>query len=242
MLDRAAVQPDPAVFLGMVADVLASAAPAHDLDDLFLRLEDAGVMIRVDRDVTPTMAKAPTLATWELDLLRTIGRVVRRGHVRRADRGWLSLDGGDEPVAPDAVVVHCAASGLQNPPLVPIWQPDAIRLQLVRAGFPCFNAALAGYVEATRSDDAAKNVLCPPTPYGDSLALWAESFLLGTRGTRAFNAEPDVKEWANGVALNPARIPEERAADADVLAAQQRLAAVVPDGLTALARLTGGVG
>ena len=241
MLDRAAVQPDPAVFLGMVADVMAAAAPAHDLDDFFLRLEDAGVMIRVDRDVTPTMAKAPTLATWELDLLRTIGRVVRRGHVRRADPGLLHLDGGDEPVTPDAVVVHCAASGLQNPPLVPIWQPDAIRLQLVRAGFPCFNAALAGYVEATRSGDAAKNVLCPPTPYGDSLALWAGSFLLGTRATQAFNAEPDVREWANGVALNPARIPEERAPDADVVAAQQRLAAAVPDGLTALARLTAGV-
>ena len=27
-------------------------------------------MLRVDRDVLPTMAKTPTLATWELDLLR----------------------------------------------------------------------------------------------------------------------------------------------------------------------------
>ena len=33
-------------------------------------------MLRVDRSVTPTMAKAPTLGTWELELLR-IGR--RRG-------------------------------------------------------------------------------------------------------------------------------------------------------------------
>ena len=30
--------------------------------------------------------------------------------------------------------------------------PDAITLQPVRAGFPCFGAALVGYVEATRVD------------------------------------------------------------------------------------------
>ena len=41
-------------------------------------------MLRIDRSVTPTMAKTPTLARWELDQLRTIERVVRLGHVRSA--------------------------------------------------------------------------------------------------------------------------------------------------------------
>ena len=41
-------------------------------------------MLRIDRSVTPTMAKAPTLGTWELDLLRTIENVVRRGPHRLA--------------------------------------------------------------------------------------------------------------------------------------------------------------
>jgi hypothetical protein len=42
-------------------------------------LEDAGVMFRIDSEVTPTMAKTPTLGAWELELLRTVERVVRRG-------------------------------------------------------------------------------------------------------------------------------------------------------------------
>ena len=42
MLNRAAVQPDPAIFLGMVADTMQAAEAATSLDDLFLRLEDAG--------------------------------------------------------------------------------------------------------------------------------------------------------------------------------------------------------
>ena len=115
MIDRAVVQPEPAVFLGMVADLLQAAAAATSLDDLFLRLEDAGVMLRIDRTLTPTMARAPILATWELALLRTLQRVVRRGHLRRAERGRLVLDDGSVAISPDAVVVHCAAVRAAEP-------------------------------------------------------------------------------------------------------------------------------
>src|SRR4029450_13304596 len=82
MLNRAVVQPDPAVALGLAADNMAAAADAESLDELFLRLETGGVMLRIDRDVMPTMAKTPTLGAWELDLLRTIEHVVRLGHIQ----------------------------------------------------------------------------------------------------------------------------------------------------------------
>ena len=61
MLNRALIQPDPVIFLGMVGSMLDAAGSATSLDDLFLRLEDAGIMLRIDRSVTPTMAKTPTL-------------------------------------------------------------------------------------------------------------------------------------------------------------------------------------
>jgi hypothetical protein len=57
MLDCAVVQPDSAVFLGMAADIMAAAGEASSPDDLFLRLEAADVMLRIDPSVTPTMAK-----------------------------------------------------------------------------------------------------------------------------------------------------------------------------------------
>ena len=238
MLNRAVVQPDPAVFLGMVADTMAAAAAAASLDDLFLRLEDAGIMLRVDRSVTPTMAKAPTLATWELEQLRTLENVVRRGHIRRVEPGCLAFDDGPVAVARDAVVVHCAASGLKYPPSTPIWGPSGITLQAIRSGFPCFGGALAGYVEATRADDTEKNRLCPPTPYGNSMAEWARMNVLGARATATFGAEPDIKEWANGVAINPARIPSGYTSPAldDALG---RLQTHTPPGLAALAALAG---
>jgi hypothetical protein len=240
MLNRALVQPDPVVGLGLAADIMEAAAEAESLDDLFLRLEAAGVMLRIDPAVVPTMAKTPTLGTWELDILRTIGNVVRMGHIRRVTAGAIELDRGDVPLPADALIVHCAASGLNNRGLVPIWGPDLIRLQTIRAGFPCFCAALAGYVEATRDDDRERNRICPPNLYGDSLAEWATMQARGFAAAATYGAEPDIAAWAHGCALNPARIDPTRRDDPAVQAAMARVAAHAPAGRQRLAELATG--
>ena len=237
MLNRAVVQPDPAVALGLAADTMAAAADAESLDDLFLRLEAAGVMLRIDTDVVPTMAKTPTLGAWELDLLRTIEHVVRLGHIKHVTRREIVLDDGSVPLAPGSLVVHCAASGLQYPPLVPVWGPDKIRLQTIRAGFPCFYAALAGYVEATRDDDRERNRLCPPNTLPDNPANWARMQVRGTVAARTYGAEPDIAAWANGCALNPARIEPSQRDDPAVQAAAARLADDAEHGLARMAEL-----
>ena len=197
-------------------------------------------MLRIDPDVVPTMAKTPTLGAWELDLLRTIEHVVRLGHIQhvtaRRDRARRR---GRSRWQPGSLVVHCAASGLQYPPLVPIWGADTIRLQTIRAGFPCFNAALAGYVEATRDDDRERNRLCPPNTLPDNPASWARMQVRGTLATRAFGAEPDIAAWANGCALNPARIEPAQRDEPAVQAAAARLADVAGPGLARLAELAG---
>jgi hypothetical protein len=102
-----------------------------------------------------------TPAQWELFRLRSIDHVVRMGHIRRIEAARIVLADGEVSMPCDAVVVHCAAAGLQYPPLVPIWGDEATTLQPIRTGFPCFGAALAGYVEATREDDEEKNRLYP---------------------------------------------------------------------------------
>jgi hypothetical protein len=239
MINRAVVQPNPAVFQGMVADTLQAGAEADSLDDLFLRLEDAGIMLRIDRSVLPTMAKAPTLAEWELDQLRMVENVVRLGHIKRVDRGSITLEDDVVDVADDVLVVHCAASGLKYPPRIPIWGEDKITLQAIRAGFPCFGAALAGYVEATRDDDEVKNRLCPATPYGNSMTEWALMNVRGMRAVSSFNSEPDIKAWANTVAINPARIPAELAETPAVTEAIGRVQAAASPGLAGLAALCG---
>ena len=241
MLNRALIQPDPVIYLGMVADMMQAAGAAASMPDLFLRLEDAGIMLRIDRSVTPTMAKAPTLGTWELELLRSIDNVVRRGHILTARHGRLDLAHGSVTIADDALIVNCAADGLKRPPLVPIWGHEAITLQPIRAGFPCFGAALAGYVEATRDDDAEKNRLCPPSSFGNSLTDWARMNVLGLRNAASFGSEPDIKAWTDRVALNPARVPPEHGGSPELDDALGRLQANVGPGLARLVELSDGV-
>ncbi|MCF4120981.1 pyridine nucleotide-disulfide oxidoreductase [Antribacter sp. KLBMP9083] len=238
MLNRAVIQPNPAIFLGMAGDLLGAAAEATSPDDLFLRLEDLGIMLRIDRSVTPTMAKTPTLARWELDELRRIENVVRLGHIRRAVSDRLVFDGGEVVTGRGSVVVHCAAPGLKYSPLVPIWG-ETITLQPIRTGFPCFGAALAGFVEATRDDDAEKNALCPPTPYSDTPTDWMAMQVLGNRASLRFGADPEIRAWANTTVLNPSRIGPEHVGRADVADVVARLKRNAPAGVARMAELAG---
>ena len=239
MLNRAMVQPDPLVALGLATSTMAAAAGATSLDDLFMRLENAGVMMRIDTERAPTMAKTPTLGTWELDLLRTIENVVRLGHIKHVTAQEIVLDDGVVPLTPGALIVHCAASGLAYPPMVPVWSPYKIRLQTIRSGFPCYCAALAGFVEATRDDDRERNRLCPPNTLPDTLANWAEMQVRGTMATRSYGAEPDIAAWANSTTLNPARMTPAQREEPAVQAAIAALGDVVEPGLARLTELSG---
>ncbi|KRE38253.1 pyridine nucleotide-disulfide oxidoreductase [Janibacter sp. Soil728] len=239
MLNRAMIQPDPRIFLGAAADVMEVAATAATADEIFLGLEERGVLLRIDPTVTPTMAKTPTLATWELDVLRTIEHVVRLGHVLAVEQGRVVCADGSVQVAPDALVVHCAASGLRYPPLVPIWQPEVITLQPIRTGFPCFGAALAGHAEATISSDVEKNRLCPPSPYSDTPTDWLAMQVIGARAGAAFASDPHLKAWADTVALNPARTPPELAESEAMQQVLGRLRASAGPALTRMAELAG---
>ncbi len=239
MLNRAMVQPNPAVFIGMAANILEIAAGAATPDEMFLGMEEAGVMLRIDRSVKPTMAKTPTLATWELDKLRTIENVVRLGYISYVEPGRLVLAEGEVGIAHDAVVVHCAASGLRYPPMVPIWGADAITVQPVRTGFPCFGAAITGHVEATRDSDEEKNRLCPPSPYSNTTTDWALMQVLGSRASMSFASDPELKAWADTTTLNPARVPADMADSAELGAAVARFRTHVGPGLARMEELSG---
>ncbi len=62
-------------------------------------------------------------------------------------------------------------------------------------------------------------------------------FLRGTVNARRYGAEPDITEWANDCALNPARIQPWQRDDPAVHAAADRLAGVSDRGLARMAEL-----
>jgi hypothetical protein len=61
----------------------------------------------------------------------------------------------------------------------------------------------------------------------------------GALATRTYSAEPDIAAWAEGCALNPARVLPEQRDDPAVQAEAARLGEHAPSGLPRLAELAG---
>ena len=145
--------------------VLQSLAEAENLDDLFRRLEASGELLRLDPAVEPTMFRGAIVSPAEHQSLTQIERVVRQGRVRRIDADRIVLDEGDVPTDRGTIHVDCTAYGLKATPPRPMFEEGRITPQSLMGGFTTFNAAMVGFVEAVRDDDADKNRLCPPTAY-----------------------------------------------------------------------------
>ena len=240
MLNRAVVQPDPVVALGLAADTMAAAADAESLDDLFLRLEAAGVMLRIDTDVVPTMAKTPTLGAWELDLLRTIEHVVRLGHIKHVTAREIVLDDGVGPAG--AGLARRALRRLRTAvPAAGSRSGGRTRSGSRRSG-PASRASARRWPAtwrqpATTTGSATGCVRPTPSPTAPPTGRGCRFAEPSRRAT--YGAEPDIAAWANGCALNPARIEPSQRDDPAVQAAAARLADVAERGLAGLTALVG---
>lgn len=224
------------MFEGIVRQVEA-AAHASSLEDLFARLNAAEQLLRVDEGVAPTMYKMATVSAFELEQLRRIRDVVRLGRIRRLEPASIVLDQGAIPTRPGHLHVHCAAAGLNPAPAVPIFAADRITLQPIRAGLIPFNAALAGYVEATRADLAEKNRLCPPNRLPDVPLDWVRGTLIAIQADYLWSQDRAISDWLERARLNPMRGLRERLHDSRVQQSSRRYAENVRPALANLQKL-----
>jgi hypothetical protein len=215
-----------AIMEGIAADAEAGAGAA-DVDDLFERLEASGRMQRIDPEHPATMFRGTMLSDRELAALRQIEDVVRLGRVRRIEVDRIVLERGETWTGPETLHVDCTALGLSNAPATPVFQPERIVLQQIRHLSPCFNAALAGFVEARRHDDVEKNQLCPPNPYPESVEDWPRMMRRTWRTEARWLREPDLTAWMAASRLNLLRGLPDHASEPDVQAVVRRYLAHV---------------
>jgi hypothetical protein len=226
MWNRAYVQP-----LELVTDTVdgvsrsvEASAEAESIDDLFARLEACGQLLRLDLRVTPTMYHAATLTVAELEQLRTIEKVVRLGRIKRIRAGELELEQGTIPSERGQLYVDCSAAGLGKAAARPIFEPGRITLQCISTVFPTFNAAVIGYLEASRGgDEDAKSRLSPTNRYPDSAMDWIPNMRGQLESFRLWNAQSDMAAWLESSRLNIARGMFNKASDPRMAAAITRL-------------------
>ena len=93
---------------------------------------------------------------------------------------------------------------------------DRITLQPIRSGLIPFNAAMVGFVEATRDDLAEKNRLCPPNRLPDIPLDWVRGTLIGMKADYLWSKDPRSATWLERARLNPSRGLRQRIDDRSV--------------------------
>jgi hypothetical protein len=198
LVNRVTTQPAPEFFdqsIGGQADQMEAFAKATSIADLFARLEACGALLRIHTDRTPSMFHLATVTPGEVELLRSIEHVIRKGRVQAIEADHLVLDGGREPMPAEALYIDCTASAVEPRPLQPIFQGNKLVLQLVRLPQPTFSAALVAYVEARYGSDEEKNRLCSTVPFPHTLDDYARATLVNMGNQFQWSQDKTLRQW-----------------------------------------------
>jgi hypothetical protein len=213
--DRSCLQPlDLAVqAIACAARTTEAAAEAADVADLFRRLQAVGLLVALDPDVEPGTFRGAQTSELEREKLRRIKSVVRAGYVSALTPERIEMEHGAIATDPAQIHVDCTANALTPRPARPIFDDGLITLQSIRFGLTCFNAASTAYVEATRSDRAEKNRLCPACPLPSDARDWITVRLNSMQAEAAWSQEPDIRTFMYASRLHILRGLEARQDD-----------------------------
>lgn len=243
LIHRLTTQPGVEFFehsIGGQADQLQAFAEASSVEDLFLRLEAAGSVMRIHRDRLPTMFHLATVSPGEVEVLGRIEQVIRLGRVRRVEATRLVLEQGEVAVAPGALFIDCTASAVEPRPAQPIFQPGRIVPQMVRLPQPAFSAALIGWVEAHKASDEEKNALCRTVPFPYTMADYPATMLVNLANQAAWGRDPGLRAWMrtsrlDGFGAMVSQVDPQDAAKIAILSRLKSLAGPAMENLTRLA-------
>lgn len=218
LFDRASTQPLELVASSMrlQASWVAAAARAEDSSSFAHLLEDDGIFVRIDPTIEPGIWRGATISRREVDALRSIEQVVRRGRVLGISSDRMRFENGELESSADDVYVDCTAAGTPPWQSRPVFEPGRITLLYVTVGMVPFSAATVAAVETSGAGEEEKNRLCPPLGWtGEARDILTIAFN-GLVGLSARFAEPELRRWMETCRLNPVAGAQARRDDPEV--------------------------
>jgi hypothetical protein len=197
-IDRKNAQPTADFFadsIGAQAGQLEAIAESTSIPDMFLRLEKAGVFLRLDSNVLPQMFHGATISKAELEQIRRIKQIVRKGRVITLSATQIVCTQGTEVPEAHSLYIDCTASAISNLSVEPVFQGETIKLQTVRAYQPTFSAAFIAYIEITYPDNDKKNQLSKVVPLPNKVEDWIEMTYRNMMNQYFWSKEPGLKDW-----------------------------------------------
>ncbi len=209
LVNRITTQPGAEFFeysIGGVAKQMKALAEATSVDDLFLRLEASGQMLRIDSSQSPRMFHYATMSEGEVALLRQIKQVIRKGRVQAIEADALVLVEGRVAMPADTLYINCTASGVDpsylQAEMAPIFQPGLIVPKLVRTPLISFSAAVCAYVEAHYEDESLKNQLCTVVPFPRNVAGYITSTMGNMANQVRWKQDKKLRNWMTNSRLD----------------------------------------
>ena len=207
LLDRRNTQTAQEFFydtIGSYADQMESIANATSIDDMFDRLEQSGYFVRIDQNIRPTMFHGATISQLEIEALRRIKNVVRKGHVQSIGMHEIKMNRGTIPTTPNTLHVDCSATAIKNDGVIPVFNGDKITPQMVRPYQPVFSAAMIAHVELNHDDEDHKNRLCAPVPLPDGEKDYIDFTLGSLINQLTWSQDRDRSQWISSNRLDGA--------------------------------------
>jgi len=220
---------------------IIAAAESESVDDLFDRASAAGLLLRIDDDIRPTMFRCATVTRSEIAQLKRIKNVVRLGHVRRIEPGRVVLDEGSFETKHATLYIDCTADGLASRPRQPVFDKGRITLQSVRTCQQVFSAAFIAHVEVTEPDEARKNLLCTPVPHPDTDMDYLRNLLADLANGAVWTQDDALMAWLKAARLDGWTYPGSSAeSDAQFNARMEQEGAIAAQKLMGYLTASGG--
>lgn len=198
LVNRESTQPGLEFFhqaIGGFANQMEAMANATSVDDLFDRMEKAGLMLRIDQTIRPEMFHFATISQGEIDQLQRIKNVVRLGHVKEIHADKVVLAAGEVSARPDTLYIDCTASAVERRPLKQVFDGDLITIQILRAPNPTFSAAMIAHVEAAYETQDEKNHICTPLDFPDTPEEWLPVTIANMMNQQKWSQDKALRKW-----------------------------------------------
>jgi len=183
---------------GTQAAMTEAIAQSQSPNDMFHKLEACGYFLRVDPEIEPEMFHGATVSVLELEQLRRVKNVVRKGHVTHITPSEIMCEKGNIPTTPHTFHVDCAA-GLRkmdmHRPHPPVFNGDVITPQLIRPYQPVFSAAMIAHCELNYESDNDKNELCRVVPGPDTLSDFIRFTAASLANEQRWSQDSELQDW-----------------------------------------------
>lgn len=198
LINRKNTQPFPEFFedtIGNQANMFEAIAGAKSKSDMFDRLESCGYFLRLDPTVRPTMFHGATISELELDELRRVKDIVRKGRVASITADNITFVNGRAEPTLGHVMVDCSASAIKDNVIKPVFQDNLITPQTVRAYQPVFSASMIAWVEAHIEGEATKNGMTGVVPLPDDLDTFIRMTAANLMNQALWGQNKALRNW-----------------------------------------------